>query len=148
MELKVLRYNSQEDYTDGLLFIDDSFECYTIEDEGRTVKVYGETRIPDGRYKIQLRNEGGFHKKYLEKFGVDLHKGMLWVKDVPNFEHILIHIGNSDNDTAGCLLVGSTANKDKGFIGGSTAAYKSMYVKVRDAILRGEEVTINYMTFG
>ena len=148
MELKVLRYNSESDYTDGLLFIDDSFECYTIEDEGRTKKIYGETRIPDGKYKIGLRQEGGFHTKYLQKFKSGFHKGMLWVKDVPNFEYILIHIGNTDEDTAGCLLVGSTADKDKNFIGGSTGAYRQMYPKVLAALNRGEEVWISYMTFG
>lgn len=148
MELKVLRYNSESDYTDGLLFIDENFECYTLEDEGRTVKVYGETRIPDGTYEIGLRAEGGFHNKYLNKFKNSFHKGMLQVKDVPGFEYILIHIGNTDEDTAGCLLVGSTADKDKNFIGGSTSAYKQMYSKVIKALESGEKVTINYMTFG
>ena len=55
MELTVDRYNSESNYTDGLLFIDCEFECYTLEDEFRSVKVFGETRIPDGRYKIELR---------------------------------------------------------------------------------------------
>ena len=144
MELLVDRYNSESDYTDGLLFIDCEFECYTLEDEGRTVKVYGETRIPDGRYKIEFRNEGGFHQRYTDKFS--FHKGMLWIKDVPNFEYILIHIGNDDDDTAGCLLVGSTADKDKGFIGASGNAYKGMYPKVANALLSGDNVFITYKT--
>lgn len=148
MELKVLRYNSSSDYTDGLLFIGDEFECYTLEDEHRTVKVFGETRIPDGSYEIGLRNEGGFNNRYGNRFGKTFHKGMLHVKDVPGFEYILIHIGNSDEDTAGCLLVGSTADKDNGFIGGSKTAYKQMYSKVVDALLQGEKVNITYMTFG
>ena len=146
MELEVIRYNSKEDYTDGLLFIDNKFECFTLEDEERTVKVYGETSIPDGTYKIELRTVGGFNTRYLKKFGNEFHKGMLWVKDVPNFEYILIHIGNTDDDTAGCLLVGSTADKDKGFIGASTGAYKSLYPKVLNALENGEEVWINYKT--
>lgn len=144
MELTVDRYNSESDYTDGLLFIDCEFECYTLEDEGRNIKVYGETRIPDGRYKIEFRTEGGFHQRYTSKFA--FHKGMLWVKDVPNFEYILIHIGNDDDDTAGCLLVGSTADKDKGFIGASGNAYRSLYPKVANALLSGEDVYITYKT--
>lgn len=148
MDLMVLRYNSEEDYTDGLLFIDDKFECYTLEDEYRTEKKYGETRIPDGTYFIQLRTEGGFHSNYTTKFGKDFHKGMLWVKDVPGFEYILIHIGNDDDDTAGCLLVGSTADKDKNFIGASGKAYQDMYPQVRDALLNDENVTITYKTIG
>ena len=90
MELKVVRYNSKADYTDGLLFIDNKFECFTIEDEAREIKVKGETCIPDGTYKVTLRTEGGFNNRYTSKFGADFHKGMLWVRDVPNFEYILI----------------------------------------------------------
>jgi len=144
MELLVDRYNSESNYTDGLLFIDCEFECYTLEDEYRSVKVFGETRIPDGRYKIELRTEGGFHQRYTKKFA--LHKGMLWIKDVPNFEYILIHIGNDDGDTAGCLLVGSTADKDRGFIGASGNAYKDLYPKVLSAIENDEDVYITYKT--
>ena len=146
MELEVLRYNSESDYTDGLFFIDCDFRAYTLEDEFRTKKVYGETRIADGRYPVTLRTEGGFHNKYLKKYGSDFHKGMLWVRDVPEFEYILIHIGNDDDDTAGCLLVGSTADKDRGFIGASGNAYKDIYPEIADAILRGEEVFITYRT--
>ena len=146
MELEVVRYNTKADYTDGLLFVNNKFECYTLEDEARTVKVYGETCIPDGTYPIKLRTVGGFNDRYLKKFGSDFHKGMLWVKDVPNFEYILIHIGNTDDDTAGCLLVGTTADKNKGFIGASTGAYKDLYPKVLEALQRGEEVNITYKT--
>ncbi len=144
MDLLVDRYNSEADYTDGLLFIDCEFECYTLEDEYRSEKVFGKTRIPDGRYKIELRTEGGFHQRYTKKFS--LHKGMLWIKDVPNFEYILIHIGNDDDDTAGCLLVGTTADKDRGFIGASSNAYKDLYPKVLSAIESGEDVYITYKT--
>jgi len=145
MEIDVIRYNSQDDFTDGLLFINGEFQVHTLEDEERTVKVHSETRIPNGRYKVELRTVGGFHNRYLSKFGSEFHKGMLWVKDVPNFEYILIHIGNDDDDTAGCLLVGITANADEvGFIGNSTQAYKKIYPPIRDAILRKENVWINY----
>ena len=144
MKLIVDRYNSESDYTDGLLFIDGKFECFTIEDEYREVKVKGETRIPDGTYKIELRTVGGFHNDYSSKYGSSFHKGMLWVKDVPNFEYILIHTGNTDEDAAGCLIVGSTADNKKGFIGASVSAYKSLYPKVLKAIQNNEEVTITY----
>jgi hypothetical protein len=146
MEIEVLRYNKKPDFTDGLFFIDSEFQCFTIEDEVRTAKVYGETAIPLGRYKVELRTEGGFHQRYLKKYGSDFHKGMLWIKDVANFEYILIHIGNDDDDTAGCLLVGMTQNADdQGFLGSSGIAYKKIYPIIRDAILRGEEVYINYI---
>lgn len=145
MELEVLRYNQEKDFTDGIFKIDGKFQCFTIEDEVRTQKVYGETAIPLGRYKVEFRTEGGFNQRYLNKYGSEFHKGMLWIKDVPNFEYILIHIGNDDDDTAGCLLVGMSQNADKqGFLGSSGVAYKNIYPIVRDAILRGEEVCITY----
>ena len=145
MEIDVIRFNSKEDFTDGLMYINGEFQVYTLEDEERSVKVFGETRIPNGRYSIGLRTVGGFDKRYSSKYGKDFHKGMLWVKDVPNFEYILIHVGNDDGDTAGCLLTGMTNNADeKGFIGGSTDAYKKIYPPIRDAVLSGEDVFINY----
>lgn len=145
MNIDVVRYNSQEGFTDGLMLINGEFQVHTLEDEFRSKKVFGETRIPKGRYKVALRTEGGFHNRYLNKYGKDFHKGMLHVLDVPNFEYILIHVGNSDDDTAGCLLVGMTNSADDAaFIGGSTSAYKKIYPIVRDAILKGEDVYINY----
>jgi len=103
--------------------------------------VWGETRIPEGTYKIGLRTEGGHHARYSNKFP-NMHLGMLHVLDVPNFEYILIHIGNTDDDTAGCLLVGEEVRK--GAILKSTVAYQKMYIKVARAIERGEPVTITY----
>ena len=70
---------------------------------------------------------------------------MLEIKDVPNFEYILIHIGNDDDDTAGCLLVGNTADTKKGFIGDSTGAYKEIYSVIMGAIECNEPVTISIM---
>lgn len=149
MKLEVLRFNSSDDFTTGLLFdVTDnvrSFLCYTLEDEARTVKQWGETRIPAGTYKLTLRAEGGFHSRYLAKFGAEFHKGMIYVNEVPNFEYILWHIGNDDDDTAGCLLVGKTSQDN--FIGSSTTAYKEIYPPIRDAILSGEEVTVNYIDY-
>jgi len=146
MELKVLRYSDNGESTLGLLFIDGVFECYTLEDEARTYKVFNETRIPEGTYEIKLRTEGEHHAKYMRKFG-DLHKGMLWLQDVPDFQWVLIHIGNDDDDTAGCLLVGSKSNNNQygvGYIEGSTDAYTKMYEKVSKALINEEEVNITY----
>jgi hypothetical protein len=72
-----------------------------------------------------------------------MHKGMLWVRDVPGFEYILIHTGNTDEHTAGCLLVGNTSEV-RGFIGDSTGAYKRIYPSIAKALEAGEEVTITY----
>ena len=148
MKLDVIRTQFGKDATNGMLFLDGIFECFTLEDEVRLdKKVMSETAIPLGEYEIKLRTEGGFHSKYTARYG-DVLKGMLWLQDVPNFKWILIHVGNTDESTAGCLLLGETQQDlDKGkdgFIGGSGDAYKKMYPKVAEAILSGEKVTIQY----
>jgi hypothetical protein len=143
MNIKIFRYSSQSKTTLGAMLINDKFECYTLEDSHKAVKVKNQTRIPNGKYEIKLREFGGHYEKYLSKY--DGHGGMLWLQDVPNFEDILIHIGNDAEDTSGCILVGSTANNNannKGFIGASTDAYLDMYFKVLDAFDNGEKVFI------
>jgi hypothetical protein len=153
MKLEVQRFSSESNSTLGILFdVTDKpkFLCYTLEDEFREIKVNGETRIPAGTYNITLRTKGGFNQRYTEKFGSDFNKGMLWVRDVPGFEYILIHIGNDDDDSEGCLLVGDSQNQNitkKGFIGSSTDAYKRIYPPIADALERGENVTITYIDY-
>jgi len=153
MKLEVLRFSSQKDSTIGLLFDvtdgDRNFMSYTLEDEHRDVKVMHETRIPAGTYDITLRTVGGFHARYSQRFG-DMHKGMLWVRNVPNFEYILIHAGNDDDDTSGCLLVGDTQTQNvtsDGFVGSSVNAYKRIYKPIAEAIECGDEVTVTYIDF-
>ena len=145
MKLKLYRISSEADSTSGILMIDDKFECYTLEDEQRQVKVMHETAIPLGIYEIQFRTVGGFHSKYIKRFG-DMHKGMLELQDVPNFQYILIHCGNTDEHTSGCILVGDSQEnnivKKDGFIGSSTQAYKRIYPKIASALINNEKVTI------
>ena len=149
MKLTVVRTQFGTDATNGLLFIDGLFECYTLEDQYQAVKVMHETFIPEGTYDIKFRKTGGFHAKYSERYK-NAHYGMLHIQDVPNFTYILIHTGNTDEHTSGCLIVGETqqdleVSKD-GFIGSSTVAYKKMYSKVASQLLQGKDVTIEYTT--
>jgi len=149
LQLDVIRTQFGKDATNGMLFIDGIFECYTLEDQYQAVKVMHETCIPEGTYDIKFRKTGGFHAKYTERYK-NAHYGMLHIQDVPNFTYILIHTGNSDEHTSGCLIVGETQqdldiSKD-GFIGSSTVAYKKMYAKVASQLLQGKKVTINYTT--
>lgn len=146
MILQVIRYSDNGESTQGLLMVDGEFQCHTLEDEHRSQKLKHETRIPEGEYKLGIRDVGGFHNRYLNRYG-DWHKGMIEVLDVPNFEYILIHCGNDDDDTSGCLLVGNTTNNNnvsEGFIGSSRAAYKDLYDKVIPELLKGNEVIIKY----
>ena len=164
MELEVIRFSSGTDSTNGALFEIDKhasaphaegyrckrkFLAYTLEDEYREEKKYGETRIPNGTYKLALRTVGGYNEKYKRRFP-DFHVGMLHVTNVPNFEYILIHCGNTDEHTAVCLLVGDSQENNQitknGFIGKSTQAYKRIYPRIAKALIRGENVTITYKT--
>lgn len=155
MLLEVLRFSSANDDTLGLLFdvTDPSrrkFLCFTLEDEYRTQKVWGETRIPAGVYDIELRIHGGFHERYSKKFP-DIHEGMLELQHVPNFKYVLIHIGNREDDTAACLLTGdqSVTNVagENGAILKSTSAYRRVYPYVLKALKSGERVRIRYVDF-
>ena len=162
MELEVIRFSSGTDSTNGILLEVDKyapspheegyrckrkFLAYTLEDEYRNEKVFGETRIPNGTYKLALRKTGGYHQKYSKRFS-NIHIGMLHVTNVPGFEYILIHCGNTDEHTAGCLLVGDSQENNQitkdGFIGKSTQAYKRIYPRIAEAIECGEEVIIKY----
>jgi|TARA_R110000787_G_scaffold217275_1_gene326121 hypothetical protein len=151
MKLQVLRFSSGSDSTNGLLLdVTEGvkFLAYTLEDEYRKEKKSKETRIPAGTYEIKLRDEGGFHQKYSKRYP-NMHRGMLHIIDVPNFEYILIHTGNTDEHTAGCLLVGDSQQNNQvtkdGFIGSSNNAYKRIYPSIAKAIGNLELVTIEYI---
>lgn len=154
MKLEVLRYSTGERSTSGLLFDVTGYReflCYTLEDPYNKEKIYGKTRIPDGCYEIELLNAGVKDKDYKIRFP-KLHKGMLWIKDVPNYEGILIHTGNTPGHTSGCLLVGDApssniTDSDNDFLGLSTQAYKRIYLPIADTIFIGEKVTINFRNF-
>ncbi len=159
MKLTVKRFADNSDTTLGILFIDGVFECFTVEDEERQTKVMGETRVPNGTYDIKLRSVGGFHNRYSAKYG-SMHKGMLCVHNKPNwilenagmsFQYILIHTGNTDEHTSGCLIIGDSQEnnqlKKDGFIGRSTQAYKRIYPPIAEALENGEEVTITYIDY-
>ena len=143
MQLTARRLISNHTATTSLVFIDSTFECFGLEDEYRKDKVLGETRIPAGEYPVRVRNVGGFHNRYSKRFSY--HQGMLEVCNVPGFSDILIHIGNTEEDTSGCLLVGhKLSSSNPYFIGSSTLAYTLLYQKVIQAALDGD-LTIKYI---
>ena len=149
MKLTVVRTQFGTDATNGILLVDGVFECYTLEDQYQAVKVMHETCIPEGTYDIKFRTVGSFSERYKKKYG-NAHYGMLHLQDVPNFTYILIHAGNTDEHTSGCLIVGETQQdldlSDDGFIGHSGKAYLKLYNKVAKELLLGKEVTIEYTT--
>ena len=148
MLIDVVRYSSGTHDTLGKFYINGVEQCYTLEDEYREVKKHGDTRIPAGTYNVTLRTVGGKHASYWSRFK-DIHKGMLWIRNIPNYEYVLIHIGNHDAHTEGCILVGlqpdpSKENKleEKRQIWSSTAAYKKIYPPIANHLAAGNQVVI------
>lgn len=121
-----------------MLYYDGKYLCFTLEDAKRDTKVKGQTRIPAGRYKVGLRNAGSMHPSYMAKFP-GLHRGMLHVLNVPGFEYIYIHIGNTIGDTEGCLLTGYGVAVNRGVfeLQQSTPAYEDLYEKVVEDAIAG-----------
>lgn len=140
MFIHVDRIASNSDSSLSLIRVDD-YTCFAVEDEYRTVKVWGETRIPAGVYEIKLRDDGGMNRRYKAKYG-EAHKGMLWLQNVPNFELVYIHPGNDDDDTAGCILPGELATTQYS-VRNSTNAYRIIYDKVIAALEAGENVFVD-----
>lgn len=146
MELLVKRIASGAESTLGILHDvthQPRFQCFVLEDQFNEPKIPGETRIPPGRYQIKLRTEGGMHQRYGRRFA--WHRGMLWLQDVPRFEWIYIHVGNKDDDSEGCLLVGDGQISnvvERGQVTGSVAAYRRLYGKIVDALSDGQDVWI------
>ena len=124
MIITIKRLYRSENSTIGEMTIDGKWECYTLEDVERDVKIKSETAIPKGTYKVIINKSNRF-KKLLPL-----------LLNVPNFEGVRIHPGNSNHDTEGCILVGRTKSKD--FIGQSRKAFESLFAKMKLA----KEITL------
>ena len=143
MLIQLLRLQDNGNSTIGTIHLNGTFEAFSLEDTKNEPKIYGSTRIPSGEYEIKLRTEGMMNKTYSKRFG-DVHKGMLWLQDVPNFKWVYLHIGNTHEDTDGCILIGTTCDSTykRQTVAGSALKYNKTYKKIVEALERDEEVTI------
>ena len=132
MELKLLRKYLKPSYTIGQLYIEDKYFCDTLEDTVRDLvtekKVKGRTAIPAGRYRVVLN--------WSPRFG----KPLPLLLDVPHFEGIRIHAGNTAKDTEGCILVGE--NRERGKVLNSRATMDMLMQVLISANNRKEEMWI------
>lgn len=129
---------------------------YTMEDEYRTVKVPGDTRVPDGFYDIGFRKEGRIYNNY-SKSSIERIRyftqtyGVPHVLNVKGFKYILIHIGNwADPDSEGCILVGMEANNssiERGFIKESTIAFCYLLEALEQALKKNEKIILEIRDF-
>lgn len=128
MNIRVDREPSNHVCTMGMLYIDDMFECYSLEDPVRAEKVKGHTAIPAGKYRVIINRS------------IRFKKDLPLLLEVPNFEGIRIHAGNIASDTEGCILVGKDRGRDS--IGRSREAMADLQEQIADALNRGEQVWI------
>ncbi|WP_428055424.1 DUF5675 family protein [Candidatus Avelusimicrobium alvi] len=128
MDIAIKRIYKGAEYTVGRLSIDGKYFCDTLEDAVRApgVKVRGKTAVPEGRYRVVLTESPRF-KRILPL-----------LVDVPNFEGVRIHPGNTAKDTEGCLLVGF--NQVKGKVVSSRATFQKLFEKLWAADQAGEEI--------
>lgn len=119
MKIEIKRLHKTEYSTIGEMTIDGIWECYTLEDIERPVKIKAETAIPKGTYKVIINQSNRFKKL------------MPLLLNVPEFEGVRIHAGNTNHDTEGCILVGRTRSKD--FIGQSRKAFDQLFEKMKKA---------------
>jgi hypothetical protein len=141
MELLLKRIARRDSYTIGKLYVDGSYFCDTIEDKDRGLqqqlplsvnvakKKKGVTAIPVGRYRVTLAVKS---QRFSQKKQYAACNGYLpRLVNVPAFDGVLIHIGNTANDTEGCILVGK--NIQVGKVLESTATFWKLYSLLQDA---------------
>lgn len=100
MNILLQRHTFTDKSTIGDLIVDEDFFCYTLEDVVRDHKIYGETAIPAGQYEVIVNWSNRFKRR------------MPLLLNVPGFEGIRIHAGNTSEDTQGCILVGEAKTID------------------------------------
>lgn len=146
MEILVKRIAKKSKYTIGKMYIDGQYICDTLEDadrglnqnmsleEIRNKKVYGETAVPTGTYKVDMNTVSPKFKSrtWAKPYGGKLPRLVL----VPGYDGVLIHPGNKAEDTLGCILVGE--NKAVGQVLNSQVTFK----KIMSILTKGTNITI------
>lgn len=150
MKLKLIRKIKDSKFTIGELYINEVLECSTLEDPDRGLnssmseteikskKVYGNTAIPTGTYKIDMNTVSPKFKdrSWAKPYGGKLPR----LLNVKGYEGVLIHVGNTSADTLGCILVGDKSSN--GRIINSTACFMELMTELLKAKARNEEITI------
>jgi hypothetical protein len=135
--LKLVREKSRGDATLGRLFVNNVFQCYTLEDVVREVKgkpvsawkLARKTAIPSGSYTVTLNMSNRFKRV------------MPLLLEVPGFAGVRIHAGNSAADTEGCLIVGAS-RVGYSRVGQSRLAYDRLMALLTAATSRKEKLVI------
>lgn len=129
MEITIVRQFLSEKSTIGKLDVDGVFQCFTLEDAVRDVKIPGSTAIDYGRYPVEVTFSNRFQRDLPLLVGV------------PNFSGVRIHPGNNANDTEGCILVG--LDHGNNVIGRSREAFSLLFPLIQKSISEGDPVFIS-----
>ena len=138
MELILKRTRFRDTITTGQLYVDGAYFCFTLEDKVREVpnqpvetwKVWGETAVPSGLYKITLEDS--------PRFGPET----ITLNNVPGFSKIRIHAGNTQMDTEGCIIVGYRVRDDGVIIPGTTRA---CVTDLKQLIRKADQTTLRIL---
>lgn len=152
MKIDLVRIYNSPTYCIGKVYVNGEYLCDTVEDydrgldqsmteaEIRKIKVYRQTAIPTGTYKVTMNVQSpkfslmDYYKKFCKGY-------MPRVLSVPGYDGILIHCGSSANSSAGCIIVGY--NTIKGKVTNSKKAWeKLMKTYLLPAKKSGEAITI------
>ena len=139
MNITQRRYKFGKDFTLSKLFVDNLhyMACpYILEDVVREMpdkpvsewKVPAETAIPIGRYKVVIDMSHRFKKR------------MIHLLNVPGFDGIRVHSGNTSHDTEGCLITGKERDEKNGEVSGSRVALEPLFARIDAALNKGEAV--------
>lgn len=128
MKLSVIRNHGTVGYTHGKLYIDGVYFCDTLEDEERDVKIPTATAIRKGLYRVIL------------DFSTRFKRVMPHILNVPEFDGVRIHSGNTTSDTDGCLLVGEYLAE--AYVKNSRDTFNKLFPKLQAAIKANEAITI------
>ena len=133
MKLTLVRELLSDSCTHGRLYVNNHFQCYTLEDKDRNLenggqKIPGETAIPLGKYPVIVNYSNRFKRE------------LPLLVNVPQFTGVRIHTGNSAVDTEGCILVGNS--RASGWLGDSRSAFNRLFLLLDDAYVREEEIEL------
>lgn len=130
--IRVKRKFLGETYTIGEMSINGIKFCDTLEDKVRNLtteaKVYGKTAIPKGTYNVKMRYSPRFKRRLPE------------IENVPHFTGVLIHRGNTEDDTSGCILLGD--NTSTGRVTNSTKYEIALCQTLEDATMQNRQIKI------
>ena len=154
MELTLNRIYKGPSYTIGKLYIDDKYFCDTLEDTDRgltdkmtlteilKIKKPSETAIPSGTYSVTL--DVVSPRFSTKTFYKQVCNGKLpRLLNVKGFDGVLIHSGNTEKDSSGCILVGQ--NKVKGKVINSQETFKKLYKVLKESWDKDKSITINIL---